>query len=85
MWSIKLKPEGSNDNYERNEGGMIIQLTNSRSFDSSPQEVSRVAFVRRNSNNPDVSYEHQVKLEVDKARASCELLNEMVSTTDGLV
>lgn len=73
-WRVQFKPEERND-YERNEGGMIISVTNG----SVTQEVTRVAFVRRNSKNPKNTYEKQLKHEVGKARTSCELLNEQLS------
>lgn len=76
-WSITAEPEGKNTSGadELNEGGLILYL----SSNGSRQEVSRVAFVRRNSRNPSVSFDKQLAAEIEKARAARDLLNSSVA------
>jgi hypothetical protein len=56
---------------EDNVGGLVIYLTNG----SSKQEVSRVAWIRRVSKNPDNKFEDQLATEINKAKAAAEVLN----------
>lgn len=87
-WSVTAEPEGKNPgvldkaksavgigtdpNDGSNVGGMIIFIVNG----ATKQEVSRVAWIRRNSKNPSTSFEKQLQAELDKARASVKILNE---------
>ena len=47
-------------------------------------EISRVAFVRRNSNNPRASFEVALQLELDKAQEAATTLNEMQQEFEAL-
>lgn len=64
-----------------NEGGMIVYVTNAN---GAKQEVSRVGFVRRNSKNPKVPFDKQLRAEIDKARAAVGALNEQFVGTGEL-
>lgn len=77
-WKIVLRPEGKNpgEQEERNEGGMVIELMDGDGYRR--QEVSRVAFARRNSRNPDVGFEEQLRAEWAKANEAVGLLNEQL-------
>lgn len=79
QWSVVLDPIGRNpdtdDEAERepeNMGGMVIYLEDA---DGRREELSRVAFVRRASKNPDVSFEDQLDAELEKADMACAALN----------
>lgn len=69
--------EGSDETAEQgaNMGGMIVLLTNG----SARQEVSRVAFIRRNSKHPEVSFQAQLDAEISKAKAAADTMNGLVS------
>lgn len=90
-WRVVAEPEGNNPGLidrakaatgvgdsGKNAGGMIIYVTDG----SSKKEVSRVAWIRRNSKNPKVSFEKQLKVEIDKAREAVRVLEDLL-TTDG--
>lgn len=57
-----------------NTGGMIVLIQNDN---GSPQEVSRVSFIRREGicKNPDVSFVDQLTREVAKAEKAVDLAN----------
>jgi peptide subunit release factor 1 (eRF1) len=80
-WEIVCKPEGKteyrnpDEEYGVNMGAMRVLLVNGDFRD----EVSRVGFVRRNTKNPDTGYKEQLHKEVDKARASVEILNDQLA------
>lgn len=81
-WFIEVAPKAGNETGtdERNEGGMVIYLAPNDT--ETRQEFSRVAFVRRNSSNPDASFERQLSVEISKARAARDLLN---SSSEGVL
>jgi hypothetical protein len=56
-----------------NMGGMVIFVTNG----SFKEEVSRVAWIRRASKNPDVDFATALQRELDKARESVKVLNDL--------
>ena len=66
-------PEGTQGT---NQGGMIIYISGS---DFGRQEVARVAWVRRNSKNPDVPFADQLRAEVDKAKQAIDVINELTA------
>lgn len=87
MWKIVTEPKGKNPGVLKkaageagvlgndtadNIGGIIIYLVGE---DGVKEELSRVAFVRRNSKNPDTPFKDQLRIEVEKAHAACEELN----------
>lgn len=74
-YNIVVEPEGENDD-SKNAVGFVLYLDG---FGSYRKEVSRVAFVRRNSKNPNTSFEDQLAHEVDKARAAVKVLNEQLT------
>lgn len=77
-WKVVLKPEGKNPGTddEKNEGGMVVQLLDGAG--NFRQEVTRVAYARRHSRNPDADFDEQLRIEWDKAKAACDLLNEQL-------
>lgn len=66
------KPKGSSKTKGKNEGGVIVYLSDGG---YSKQEVARVGFERKNTINPDVMFEVQLASVVAKARAAVKLLN----------
>lgn len=81
-WTVVAEPVGENPGRVKkaaaeagvgngNVGGMVIYLIRG----GSKQEVSRVAWVRRNSKNPKTSFEKQFAAELDKARGAAATLN----------
>lgn len=84
-WKIVFDVEGQNPDAAslaknaktgKNEGGFVVKLVHTGS--AADQEVTRVAFERKNSLYPDVSFGDQVQAEVEKARTAVELLNEQL-------
>ena len=74
MWKVVLEPRDENPDEEtggQNVGGIVIFLDDG----SDKREVSRVAYVRRNSKNPRVSFKKQLAAEVEKAQISADQLN----------
>lgn len=69
-----MNPIGKNDG--KNEGGVVLYV---QSGSYGRQEVSRVGWIRRNTKNPDVSFEAQLKAEVAKAKQAISEMNELVS------
>jgi hypothetical protein len=91
-WEIHVEPVGKNpglldkakaaiQSNAENTGGMVIYLTNG----SMKHEVSRVAFVRRASKNPNADFQTQLATEVAKAREAAKTLNEVSSQSDAMV
>jgi hypothetical protein len=75
-WKVVFAVEEGNPAVDRpevaeNGGGMVVYVTDG----SMRREVTRVAFVREHSKNPDVLYEDQLDAEVRKAQKSVDLLN----------
>jgi hypothetical protein len=90
-WRIMWRPEGKNGEVgsaeAKNGGGLAIYLVpvDRSNVDLGKQEVSRVAFVRRNSKNPSVSLEAKLAEEVNKARVALKILNEQFDGTGELL
>lgn len=78
-WKIVVKPEGKNPGGadDTNEGGMVLYLHDGSAHQR--QEVSRVAFARRHSRNPDVPFKNQLDVEMEKARTAVGVLNEQLA------
>jgi hypothetical protein len=90
-WEIVVEPQGNNPGFldqakaklekqedVENTGGMIIYLSNGQQ----KQELSRVAYIRRNSKNPEVKFQDQLAQEVTKAREAVKVLNEVAGQSD---
>lgn len=71
---------GGNEPGVDNVGGIIVLLTNG----SAEQEVSRVAWVRRASENPEVTFKDQLDREIQKANEAAATLNEVAATQGSL-
>lgn len=74
-WQIVADVLGKNpgEQEERNEGGVVIYVeANGRR-----EEVERVAFVRENSANPEVSFDDQVEATMAKARRAIAVVEEL--------
>lgn len=96
-WKVIFEPQGKNpgrltklagritgvadDPDGQNVGGIVVLVTNG----STRQEVSRVAYVRSNSKNPDTSFNEQLSRETQKARDACDLLNGTLASCGELV
>lgn len=84
-WDIVCKPEGKttyknpdgDDDEGQNMGAMRVLLVNSDFED----EVARVAFVRRNSKNPDTPYDEMLTKVINMARTSVDLLNTQFASS----
>src|SRR3954469_22684885 len=74
-WSVMLEPVGSNPNGgDTNTSGLsILLVTEDRSHE---HELARVAFVRRNSANPNITFVKQLEKELAKADAAADALND---------
>lgn len=86
-WQVVMEPHGNNPGFIKraaaeagitdanpeNTGGIIIYIQNG----TEKHEVSRVAFVRRASKNPDMSFKKQLRHEKEKADAAVAALNEL--------
>lgn len=73
-WKVEIEPEGKNDGV--NEGGLVIYLNNG----SKREEVSAVGWVRRNTGNPDVEFEPQLKKEYAKAQVAARTMNDLLGS-----
>lgn len=80
-WKIIVEPIGDNGVSEKkkNKGGMAVFLT---STGGAHQEVTRIAFERKNSSHPETSFEDQLRESVETARAALAILREQL-TWDG--
>lgn len=84
-WDIVCKPEGKtvyknpdgDDDEGQNMGAMRVLLVNVDFED----EVARVAFVRRNSKNPDTPYDEMLTKVINMARTSVDLLNTQFASS----
>lgn len=82
-WSITVEQEGKNPgpidkmkalttSNAGNMGGLVIYLTDG----TTKEEFTRVAYVRRVSNNPTVKFQDQLAEELEKAKIAAEALNK---------
>lgn len=81
-WSIVAEPQARNTG-GKNEGGIVLYVVNPSGGGKS--EVSRVAFIRRNSKNPKNSLAVQLQREVARARTAVDILNSQLSGTGELL
>lgn len=90
-YRLVARPEGKHgepgSSEAKNEGGMAIYLvpTAATDVERQKQEVSRVAFIRRNSKNPSVTLEAKLDEEMLKARVALKILNEQFDGTGELL
>lgn len=85
-WTIAVRPKGKNPGSLKagekegeqgtNEGGMVIELVSSS---GGREEVTRVAWVRQNSIQPELPFGEALDQEMEKAKKSIEVLNELVA------
>lgn len=82
-WKVVVEPRGDNDEDtpEKNHGGMVIYL---QQGNGPKQEVTRVAFARRNSKNPKDSFKVRMKREHAKAQEAADFLNEKAASAGAL-
>lgn len=82
QWRILVDPISDNGATEakKNKGGMRVVLKRPGSYETS--EVARVAYERKNSTHPDVSFADQLAVVVAAARAALDTLRESL-TWDG--
>lgn len=75
-------PEGGTDGEEEepSPAGMILYL----SGEVGKLEMSRVGLIRRNTKNPEVSFEEQLDREVTKVRYAMKYLGEAIATAGEL-
>lgn len=78
-WKIVAEPKGGNE-HESNTGGIVVYMVNGMIR----QEVSRVAFVRREAKNPDVTFADQLRTEVAKAKTAIEMVNNLLDESGEL-
>lgn len=69
-WTVVVQPR--TDNLGKNKGGLVVALTDG----DASHEVSRVAYVRRNSKNPDVEFGDQLDAEIEKAQRAADAVND---------
>lgn len=94
MWNIIGQPVGrwiepddetddeatdSNGNYLNNSHMAIVLVRQGQR-----EVISRVAFIRRLSRNPDVPFDQQVKAEIEKARKARDAMAELLGDTETL-
>lgn len=92
-WTVVTEPKGENPGLVtkalaragappkgENISGLVIYLSNG----SVKQEVSRVAYIRRpeTCRNPNVPYADQLRIELAKARETCNVLNEKATEAE---
>lgn len=74
-WTVVTEPVAANPSKkDGNEGGLIIKLKRSEDEEF---ETTRVGYVRRNSKNPDNSFENQMAIELERAQLACDTLNDL--------
>jgi hypothetical protein len=72
-WKVIIEPVGENPTAEGlNDSGLGVVLANGEAR----KELSRVAFVRRNSAHPRVSFGEQLRKELARAEVARDELNE---------
>lgn len=76
-WSVIVRPVEANSEGEENMGGLVIYLADGTD-DGQEYEVTRVAYARRASRNPDVSFEDQLRIEIGKAEEAAASMNELL-------
>lgn len=73
-WIVACKPT-MDSNYKtggKNTGGLVVYLTDGEDW----REVTRVAYARQDSRNPEIPFEDQLQEELEKAGEACDVLNE---------
>lgn len=78
-WKIVAEPKAANEN-DQNKGGIIVYMVNGHVR----QEVSRVAFIRRESKNPDIAFADQLRTEVAKAKTAIAMVNGLLDESGEL-
>lgn len=74
-WTVIAEPVAANPSAtDGNEGGLIIKL---KRGDDEEFETTRVGYVRRNSKNPDVDFDVQLKIEMGRADIAASILNDL--------
>lgn len=69
-------PKGAKEGTEvPNKSGMILYLVGP----TGKHEISRVGFIRRNSKNPEASFDEQLDKEVEKVRKAMGFLDTIVA------
>lgn len=89
-WKIVVDIEGKNPGDAKeddesqgiNQGGFVIFAQLGDGYGR--REVSRVAFIRRNSANPDVSFAEQLGIEMTKAKEAVAAANELFANAGTL-
>jgi hypothetical protein len=71
------KPAGRSKTKGRNESGIVVYLASTGH--GGKHEVQRVAFERKNSAHPDVSFEDQLERTIETARTAVAKINELLS------
>jgi len=81
-WKILCRPVGDNGvtQKNKNKGGLGVYLSTGDDYHA--QEVTRVAFERKNSTHPDIAFADQLREAIDTARAALTILREQL-TWDG--
>ena len=75
-WSIVCKPEGKyvpRKSEDEDDRAMVVLLVRG----PRQEEISRVGWVRHNTKHPQRSFDKQLDKEIEKARKSRDLLNEL--------
>jgi hypothetical protein len=90
-WSVALDAVADEDEWppdrrrrprvKRNLSGIVVSLTDGEEY----VEVSRVAFVRRNSRNPEAEFPVQLEAEIEKAELAAEALNEWLDDRERMM
>jgi hypothetical protein len=90
-WSVALDAVADEDEWpadrrrrprvRRNLSGIIISLSDGEEH----VEVSRVAFVRRNSRNPEAEFASQLEAEIEKAELAADELNSWLDDRERMM
>lgn len=77
VWRVIADPLAGNaegTQHDKNEGGLLISLTDD---DGVTSEVARVAYTRKHSTNKRTSFEDQLKKELGTAQVAADAMNDL--------
>lgn len=84
-YRIVARPRGENKDGKNLGGIVVLLLKDGEDPSDNGQELGRVAFDRSQSKNPNVDFEAQLKIEVDKAKAAITQINALFQEAGQLV
>lgn len=76
-WLVVLIPVAPEANARKNKAGVSVCLTDGDLEWANLIEVGRVAFIRRNSRNPETSFEDQLSAMIETAQKAAAEVNRL--------